>query len=109
MKRIVFFIFFAAFLWTGFTQTVNTFSLEECYESAINTHPLQAKGALLSQSQQIKVDKLDKTRMPTLDWNTQASIQTETVSLPFEGPGIPALDLATLSIPVHIGCRLYHL
>lgn len=76
-----------------FTQTGNSFSLKECYQSAINTHPLQAKQPLLTQSQQIKVEKLDKSRLPSIDWNTQASIQTENVELPFEGPAIPALDL----------------
>ena len=93
MKQILLLMFFAGFLYPGFTQTVNVVSLEKCYEGAIDTHPLKAKGNLLSKSQQIRVEKLDNSRMPTLDWNTQASVQTENVDLPFEGPGIPSLDL----------------
>lgn len=82
-----------AFFYPSFTQTGNMVTLEKCYESAIQTHPLKAKEGLLLQDQQIRIERLDYDRRPSLDWNTQTSIQTETVELPFEGPGIPSLDL----------------
>lgn len=92
MKTITLIVAACIFLHPSFTQTVNV-SLQDCYENAIKTHPLKAKEALLILDQQISIERLDNSRRPSLDWNTQANIQTETVELPFEGPGIPALDL----------------
>lgn len=93
MKSASLIITFIAFLHPSFTQTGNKVFLQDCYENAIKTHPLNAKEALLIQDQQIVLERLGNSRRPSLDWNTQASIQTETIDLPFEGPGIPSLDL----------------
>ena len=82
------------FIQTGFTQTVNTVSLGECYEWAEEAYPLGDKIPLLEQAQALRIEQIRAERMPGLEAGFLASWQTEVPDLPFEFPGVgDILDL----------------
>ena len=93
MRLSIVFVFSMLLLYPGFTQTVKSVALVDCYEKAKAAYPLSEKGSLLQQSQAVRLEKLDAQKLPSVFWNAQASIQSENVELPFESPAIPSLDL----------------
>lgn len=94
IKVIAFFSFFLL-VNTSFTQSDKNISLEDCYQWALERHPLKDKPALLDQQTQLKLEQIDLERLPQLQLNAQASYQSETVQFPLEIPGaeIPELPL----------------
>lgn len=86
------------FLWSYplFTQPVSI-SLKETYEMATAVHPLHQKPALLEEGHQLKMEAIDAARLPVIDLNAEGRLQSENVSLPFEIPGQPAIELPLLS------------
>jgi outer membrane protein TolC len=81
------------FLPPGFTQTDKSLALEECYKKAMESYPLTAKTGLLQQASGLKLEQLDAARRPVIDWQGQASYQSETVQFPFELPGVKPIEL----------------
>ncbi|MCB0568848.1 MAG: TolC family protein [Phaeodactylibacter sp.] len=73
-------------------QPQQTLRLEDCYAKAQAHYPLYQQSALLAQATQVQLDKLQAERLPQISWNAQASLQTETVSFPFDIP-LPGADL----------------
>ncbi len=83
-----------AFGITGFTQTTNPVSLEQCYAWAEESYPLREKLPLLEQASQLRIDQIRTERLPQLEAAAQASWQTEVVDFPLEIPGMgDLLDL----------------
>lgn len=70
-----------------------TVKLADCYQWAQQQHPIQQRKALLDQQYQLALDQIDKSKLPTLHWNTEASLQSESVSVPFSIPGTEKIEL----------------
>lgn len=71
-------------------------SLSECYEKAQAHYPLYSQPALLEQANALQLERIRKERLPEINWNAQASLQSEVVEFPFQlplPPGESALDL----------------
>lgn len=61
-------------------------SLQKCYEWATAAHPLPAQRLTNEALAQRQLNLLDIQRMPTIDWQAQATYQSESVSVPFDLP-----------------------
>jgi hypothetical protein len=59
----------------------------------MESYPLTAKTGLLQQASGLKLEQLDAARRPVIDWQGQASYQSETVQFPFELPGVKPIEL----------------
>jgi outer membrane protein TolC len=94
---------------TSFTQSGNVITLEDCYQWALERHPLQDKPALLDQQTQLRLEQIDLERLPQLQLNAQASYQSETVQFPLDIPGaeIPELPLFRAQASVDGSYLLY--
>lgn len=79
--------------WTVFSQTDNKLAWEDCLQKAVKQHPLQAQPALLQTASAIRLDKIETSRLPELNWKALGSFQSETVAFPFEFPGAPSIEL----------------
>jgi outer membrane protein TolC len=92
-----------------FTQIGSSIKLEDCYQWALERHPLQSKPALLDQQTQLKLEQIDLERLPQLRLNAQTSYQSETVQFPLEIPGaeIPELPLFRAQASVDGSYLLY--
>jgi outer membrane protein TolC len=87
-----------------FTQTGNILKLEDCYELAWSNHPLSEKSLIYDQLNQVELAQIEAQRLPTLQWNTQASLQSENVALPAELP-IPPLDLPLYRVQTNLDAQ----
>lgn len=92
-----------------FTQSDNAIKLEDCYQWALERHPLQDKPALLERQTMLQLEQIDLERLPQLQLNAQASYQSETVQFPLEIPGaeIPELPLFRVQASVDGSYLLY--
>lgn len=94
MEKLVGVFWGLAFWTTGFTQTTNFVSLEQCYAWAEEAYPLREKLPLLEQASQLRIDQIRTERLPQLEAAAQASWQSEVVDFPLEIPGVgDVLDL----------------
>lgn len=94
MEKLVGVFWGLAFGITGFTQTTNPVSLEQCYAWAEETYPLREKLPLLEQASQLRIDQIRTERLPQIEAIAQASWQSEVVDFPLEVPGMgDLLDL----------------
>lgn len=93
MRTIYISIVLNLFFYPAFTQTGNSLRLEDCYRLTIENAPLQQRRALVQQGHRLRLESIEAATMPTLDFNAQASVQSENVELPFEIPGMGGLDL----------------
>ena len=84
MKYSTSLFLFLLFFSSGFTQTVKSISLEDCYQKAFEADPLGQKSELLAQSTALQIEKLETDRLPQISWNASAVLQTEVVKFPFE-------------------------
>ena len=91
--KIIAFVLLTIITTTGFSQSDKVLSLSDCYQWALEQHPLQKKVALLDQQTQLKLEQIDLERLPQLKLNAQASYQSETVQFPFTIPGTEILEL----------------
>ena len=97
MKIFSTFFLIIAFISSLFTQTDNSLSLSKCYEKAIQNYPLAGKSPLLSDLKRLNLELLDKQALPTIDLVTQVTGQTQTVSNPFEIPGV---NMSSFNLPL---------
>lgn len=93
MKSLPLLILAAIFSWPLFTQTGKSISLQECYNLAISQYPIQRQKALIQQISTLNLEKIIAQKLPKIEWNASASLQTETVGLPFEIPGTDGVNL----------------
>lgn len=94
MKRMMGLI--SSFLLFGsliFSQSANFLTWEESLQKAVEQHPLQAQPDLLRTASSVRLEKIETTRLPNLEWKALASFQSEQVQFPFEFPGMPGIDL----------------
>jgi outer membrane protein TolC len=77
----------------AFSQTAKTLTWETSLQKAFDEHPLQAQPELLRTASAVRLEKIETSRLPNLEWKAQASFQSEQVKFPFEMPGVPGVDL----------------
>ncbi len=88
-----YFILFLSLLLAPGVWAQSTVKLEDCYRWAQEQHPIQQRKALLDQQYQLSLQQLDKSKLPSLSWNTEAALQTESVTVPFSLPGTEKIEL----------------
>ena len=94
-----------AFFYSGFTQTGKFITLEECYQQAIALDPTQKQLNLLDQANQLQLDKINLQQKPTITWNANASLQSETIELPFELPNLDVPELPLYRIQTSLDAQ----
>jgi outer membrane protein TolC len=62
-------------------------SLEECYELARANYPLLQQQSINENITALQLEKLDLQKLPQINWNAQATYQSESVEVPFSLPG----------------------
>jgi outer membrane protein TolC len=66
-------------------------TLELCYEKGIENYPLTKQKALLSASNVLKIQKLNKNYLPEMMVNGQMHYQSDVTKTPFQDATIPGL------------------
>lgn len=72
-------------------QPQNAISIEECYNAAINNHPIQGKKELISRANEYAISNLQTANLPRLNWNMQATYQSDVTHVDFDFPGAPSI------------------
>ncbi len=93
MSRTIFLLFSLFFPGAAAAQSDSQLKLEECYRLVQENDPAAARTALLQRGSELRTAQIDADRLPSISWNASAAIQTETVDLPIEFPGIDPIDL----------------
>ncbi|MBK9014012.1 MAG: TolC family protein [Saprospiraceae bacterium] len=91
-------IFTASLLlfWSNlFGQTATT--LQDCYRLAEANTAIANNPQLFEKIAALKLDNIDASRLPTLQWNAKATWQNEVFGLPFNIPGVE-LDIPKYNV-----------
>ena len=109
MKSLITLGLMVLFFCSGFTQTGKSLKLEECYQMAKANHPLQKQSEIIANTHQLRLEKIDLERQPTLSWNANTSFQSEAVNLPLEIPNIelPNLPLYRIQTSLDANYMIY--
>ncbi len=112
VKKVIFIIAFliiSLYTNTIFTQLDNSIQLSDCYNWAMEKHPINNKKAILDLQTQLKLEQIDISKLPKLELNASASFQSEAVQFPFEIPGteVPTLPLFRTQATVDGSYLLY--
>ena len=83
MKNFLF-LFFAITPLVAFAQ--QTLTLQECYVLAEKNYPLAKQTTLLEEKTRSEITILEKGKLPKLDFNAQATYQSDVIEFPFEIP-----------------------
>ena len=83
MKNFLF-VFFAITPLVAFAQ--QTLTLQECYLLAEKNYPLAKQTVLLEEKTQSEIAILEKGKLPKLDFNAQATYQSDVIEFPFQIP-----------------------
>ncbi len=83
MKRLLFILLSFGPLLVSAQQVL---TLEECYALARKNYPLARQTALLEEKTQSEIAILEKGKLPKLDFNAQATYQSDVIEFPFEIP-----------------------
>jgi len=107
-----FFLFFGLIVLCsrGFTQTSKSIDLRYCYEQARRAHPLADRKGLLREGSRLRQEQIDAGTLPEIHLQSQAQIQSETVDLPLEIPGMDDpvdLPLYSLQSNLELNYQLY--
>ncbi|HFA50725.1 MAG TPA: TolC family protein [Bacteroidetes bacterium] len=98
MKNTIFVILCLFCLRSGTAQPLASLSLSTAYEKANTNYPLLKNGQLLQEQTDLKLENLDRSRLPNVLWKADASLQSETVQFPGDG-----------QVPIQIDLPLYKL
>ncbi|PHS67948.1 MAG: transporter [Flavobacterium sp.] len=99
MKKGILYIslFATSLLWSQ-----QQISLEDCYNLVDLNYPLAKQTALLEEKNILELEVIDKDKLPQLDFNAQATYQSDVINIPIPNSGIepPNNDQyrATLSV-----------
>lgn len=83
MKRLLFILLSFGPLLVSAQQVL---TLEECYALARKNYPLARQTALLEEKTQSEIAILEKGKLPKLDFNAQATYQSDVIEFPFQIP-----------------------
>jgi outer membrane protein TolC len=63
-------------------QSLDSLTLVQAYEMAEQNYPLLKNKILLQEATNLKLESLGQSRLPTIEWKADATIQSETVDFP---------------------------
>lgn len=63
-------------------------TLEQCYQLANKNYPIAKQTDLLHQKSSFEIEALNKTKLPKIDLNAQATYQSEVTQLPITIPNV---------------------
>ncbi|NVO18619.1 MAG: TolC family protein [Bacteroidetes bacterium] len=92
MKKIAI-LLLSMICFEGVRAQETSFTLEQCYQLAVKSHPLSAQNSLLEKSSQIQQRILDENNLPTLNLNGQATYQSAVTELPIKIPGVSSPNI----------------
>lgn len=84
MKLKIFAVFLLFNSLKGVSQEILT--LEQCYSLAHQNHPLNKKTELLQTQLDWEIQALNAQKLPKIDWETQATYQSDVMVLPISLP-----------------------
>ena len=87
-KIIIYFLIFIPFL--GFSQQKIT--LNECYDLVEKNYPLAKQINLIQQKSIAEIEALNKSKLPKIDVNAQATYQSDVIGLPTSLSGVQSLN-----------------
>lgn len=82
--------FFFSVLFLGWHSIFgqNTVTLEDCYRLAESNTAISQNPQLLEKIANLKLENIDASRLPSVQWNAKATWQNEIFGLPFSFPGV---------------------
>lgn len=86
MNRYILLGLSALIFYPAFTQTGKIIKLEDCYRKAQEQYPLRKQASTLQAASAIRLENIHQSRLPDLQLNGRASMQSENVKLPLELP-----------------------
>ncbi len=81
-------LIFLALFTTPYLWSQQQISLSECYDLATTHYPIAKQTALLEDKNALELEIIDKEKLPQLDFNAQATYQSEVISIPIPNSGI---------------------
>ncbi len=66
----------------------NGISLQDCYRLAEANTAIAQSPQLFEKMSALKLENIEASRLPTMQWNARATWQNEVFGLPFEPPGV---------------------
>ena len=78
--------FFILFLATVTLSGQQILTLEQCYDLAEINYPLSRQTDLLEEKSKVEVDAMEKERLPQINFNAQATYQSDVIEFPFQLP-----------------------
>ena len=98
MKRIVLLVLLVLPFMVGFGQVYDTVTLEYCYQQARKNYPLARQVGLIGKSSELRIRNLNKSYLPQMNINGNASLQSEVTDVVIVLPAnLPAIGMPPLS------------
>ncbi len=69
----------------GLSQKI---SLQDCYRLAESNTAMSQNPQLLENLTNLRLENIDASRLPSVQWNARATLQNEVFGLPFDFPGV---------------------
>ena len=95
-------ILYLTLLTTSLLWSQQQISLNDCYNLVNKNYPIAKKTSFLEKKNTLELEVIDKEKLPQLDFNAQATYQSEVINIPIPNSGIepPNNDQyrATLSV-----------
>lgn len=79
--------------WSLSAQSLESVDIDQCYTAAKAHHPSNGLQALNQEAYMAKSKELELEKRPSIQWNTEASIQSEALTIQFPIPNIEAIEL----------------
>lgn len=91
-----------------FSNAQQTLSLEECYLLANKNYPLARQTDLLQQKATLEIEALNKSKLPKIDLNAQATYQSDVTGLPISMPNVTPLNKDQYRATLDVNQLLYN-
>lgn len=85
-----------------------TLTLEKCYELAHKNYPLAKQSALIGQKSVLEIESANKAKLPKIDFNAQATYQSEVIGLPIAIPGMEPINKDQYRATLDINQNIYN-
>lgn len=91
-SSVIFLVFLCGLPIVLFSQS-QTLTLEEAIEAAMKKNPANFQFQLIEKASEKQIEIYGKQNLPTVTWNTQASLQSENIDLEFPIPNVEPISL----------------
>ncbi len=106
MKKIIIPILATISCLSAFAQT---FTLDECQRLARQNHPLLKQAGVIDELYQLRIQSLNSSNLPQIDFNGRASYQSDVTEFNIPVPGIemPALSKDQYRLALDVKQKIY--